>query len=202
MHERAAELLVGCGQQVAAVAPGEAAVVAAGPVGQPRAVAGSAGQRCDGDASAGTPHRRVRPRGDQVLARGGVMEKPASSSKTSRAPRAAASLPRGARSPSPSRPQHRRRVPEPGERRPGRTSRCGPALAHAAEEGGRHPSVPTTPRVPPAERALTPSSHCAPAQYPHRDPPLGTGLSRPPTLLKARQHLTTITLFLIDHINM
>lgn len=58
--DRSAELGGGGDEQVAVVAPGEAlvavavAVVAAGPVDQPESVAGfSAGQRGDGDASAG-----------------------------------------------------------------------------------------------------------------------------------------------------
>jgi hypothetical protein len=93
-HDRAAELLLGDDQQVAVVAPGEtlapvpAAVVPAGPVDQSRPVAGFvAGQR------------RVRPRCDQVLDCSGVMENPASSSRTSQASRAAASLLRRATPP-------------------------------------------------------------------------------------------------------
>jgi hypothetical protein len=52
------------------------------------------------------------------------MEDPASSSKASQAPRAAASLPRRATPPGPTRPPRRRPAPSPGGPGPGRTNRC------------------------------------------------------------------------------
>jgi hypothetical protein len=54
---------------------------------------------------------RVRPRCDQVFACGGVVENPDSSSKTSQAPRAAASLPRRTTPPCPTRPPRRHPAP-------------------------------------------------------------------------------------------
>lgn len=107
--DRAAGFVVGGGQQVAVVAPGEAlaavapAVVPAGPVDQPGPVAGPVAVSAAIETRLrDRPRTRttgVRPHGDQVLACGGVMEKPASSSKTGQAPRAAADLPRTAAPP-------------------------------------------------------------------------------------------------------
>lgn len=76
----------------------------------------------------------VVPRLPQVREVGGVIENPASSSKTIQAPSTAAVLPRVATRPSPSRPLPPRHAREPGGPEPGGSSR-------AVAASGRYPTT-------------------------------------------------------------
>ena len=133
-HDRAAELLVG-GDRAGRGSPARRSSCArrvgrrgAGPVDQPGAfaglVAGQGGDRDPAPGAAPDPDDGVCPRRPQVRARGGVIENPASSSKTIQAPSAAAVLPPAATPPSPSRP---------------------PRPRHARAHGGPGPAGPAVP---------------------------------------------------------
>lgn len=108
--DRRLELDVRTDNQVAVVAPGKGVVplalvlaVAARPVDQPgalaRLVAAHRGDRPAPPGAAQHSRHRVCPRRPQLRARGGVIENPASSSKTMYAPSAAAVIPPAATHP-------------------------------------------------------------------------------------------------------